>query len=143
MDNDWHESINIDQHLYIMTVKANISHFCSNALLSFTLIAGILYILGEYVIRFVFLNEDYNNTLRQFPIRVQFPFETQQSPIFEFLAVMIFIYMMLHICTVASLNGLIFTLVIYILHIYFNFLLMFLVPERFITQNYNHNHCYI
>ena len=116
MDNDWCECINIDQHLYIMTIKANISHFISNALLSFTAIVGVLYLLGEYVVRFVFLIENYNDTIKQLPLRLQFPFETQQSPIFEFLVVTIFLQAMIHVCTVAILNGLIFSLVIYILY---------------------------
>jgi len=99
-----------------MTIKANISHFISNALLSFTAIVGVLYLLGEYVVRFVFLIENYNDTIKQLPLRLQFPFETQQSPIFEFLVVTIFLQAMIHVCTVAILNGLIFSLVIYILY---------------------------
>jgi len=118
MDNDWRECININHHLYIMTIKANISHFISNALLSFTAIVAALYLLGEYAIRFVFLTEDYNDTSRQLPLKLQFPFETQQSPMFELLAITIFLHVMLHVCTVAILNGLIFTLVIYILYIF-------------------------
>ncbi|XP_077261534.1 odorant receptor 13a-like isoform X3 [Temnothorax americanus] len=50
MDNDWRECINVDQHLHIMTIKANISHFFSSSLLSFNAIASAFYLLGDYVL---------------------------------------------------------------------------------------------
>lgn len=134
MDNDWRECINIEQHLYMMTIKANISHFCSNALLSFNAVVAVLYLLGDYVIRFAFLTADYNDTLRQLPIRIQFPFETQQSPTFEFLVVTLFLHVTLHACTIAILNGLILTLVI---HIY-TYLYLFI--NYFITNRCNRLH---
>lgn len=121
MDNDWSECINIDQHLHMMTIKANISHFISNTIINFTMIVGIFYFLGEYAIRFVFVTKDYNNTLRRLPITIEFPFESQQSPTYEFLVVTIVLHGLLHVFTVSILNGLIFTVVIHILHLYFNF----------------------
>lgn len=122
MDNDWHECINMDKHLYMMTIKANIAHFISNALLSVNATVALLYLSGDYVIRFVFLIKDQNDTLRQFPIRIQFPFETQQSPIFELLVVTISLHVMLHVSILCILNGLVLTLVTicYILYIYFH-----------------------
>lgn len=121
MDNDWRESINIDQHLHMMTIKANISHLISNAILNSTMVIGVFYLLGQYTIRFIFLTKDHNDTVREFPIGVHFPFETQQSPMFEFLVVTIILHVMLHVFTVSTLNGLIFTVVIHILHLYFHF----------------------
>jgi len=118
MDNDWRECITMDKHLYMMTIKANIAHFISNALLSVNATVALLYLLGDYVIRFVFLNEDQNHTLRQFPIKIQFPFETQQSPMFEVLVVTIALHVMLHVSILCILNGLVLTLVtIYIIYI--------------------------
>lgn len=119
MDNDWRECINIDQYLHMMTVKANISHLISNTILNLTMIIGVFYVLGEYAIRFLFLTKDYNNTLRRFPITIEIPFESQQSPIFEFLVVALALHVLLNVFTVSTLNGLIFTVVIYILHVYF------------------------
>ncbi|XP_036141369.1 odorant receptor 13a [Monomorium pharaonis] len=113
MDNDWRECIKFDQHLYIMTINANISHFFSNAILSVVTIFAIFYLLGEYVIRFVFLIEDQNDTL-QFPIKIYFPFETQQWLVFEFLFVTIFFHVILQVCVLCLINGLIFTLVLHV-----------------------------
>ena len=112
MDKDWRECVNIDQHLYVMTIKANTSHFCSNIMFSINTIAAMSYLLSGYVIRFVYMSGDYNNdTLRQLPIKVQFPFETQQSPIFELLVVILFLHVMLNSCTLSIINALISTLV--------------------------------
>ncbi|XP_029663523.1 uncharacterized protein LOC115235718 [Formica exsecta] len=111
MDNDWRECNHVDQYLNIMTLKAGISHFCSNAMLNFNTFAGVFYLLGDYAIRFAYLTKGYNNTLRQFPIKVQFPFETEQSPIFELLGLALFLHVMVGSCTIAIVNGLIFSLV--------------------------------
>ncbi|XP_071568967.1 odorant receptor 10-like [Temnothorax nylanderi] len=112
MDNDWRECININEHLYMMTIKANISHFISCALLSFNAIAGVLYTLGD-VIHSVFLATHYNDTLRQLPLKIYLPFETQQSPTFEFLAATLILHVAIHSCVVAILNGLILTLTLH------------------------------
>ncbi|XP_071569016.1 odorant receptor 13a-like [Temnothorax nylanderi] len=114
MENDWRECINVDQHLHIMTIKANISHFFSSSLLSFNAIASAFYLLGDYVIRFIFLTKDYNATLRQLPMKIQFPFETQQSPMFECFVVSLFLHAMLQVWSMAILNGLIFALVLHL-----------------------------
>lgn len=111
MNNDWRECVNNDRHLYMMTIKGNISYFCSNVMFSVNTITSVFYLLGEYAIRFVYLSGNYNDTLRQFPIKVQFPFETQQSPIFELLAVFLFLHVMLNACTLSIVNALISTLV--------------------------------
>nr|XP_012219939.1 PREDICTED: odorant receptor 22c-like [Linepithema humile] len=114
MNNDWQECVGIEHHLYLMTIKASISHFCSNAMLSFYIIAGILYLLGEYAIHAVHLAGDYNDTSRQLPVKIQLPFETEQSPIFEVLALMLSLHVISNVCTVSVINALIFTLVLHL-----------------------------
>ncbi|XP_071568987.1 odorant receptor 4-like [Temnothorax nylanderi] len=114
MDNDWHECVNNDRHLYVMTITANISHFYSNIMLSINTISAVFYLLGDYAIRFVYLSGYYNVTLRQLPIKVQFPFDTQQSPIFELLVVTLFLHVMLNACTLSIVNALISTLVFHV-----------------------------
>jgi len=115
MDNDWRQSADIDQHLYVMTIKANISHLCSNLMFTINTIASMFYILGGYVIRFMHLSGDYNDTLRQLPVKAQFPFETQQSPIFELLVIFLFLHVVLNSYMLAILNALISTLVSFII----------------------------
>lgn len=127
MDNDW--CINIDQHLHIMTIKATISHFFSNGLMSFNAIVAAFYLSGEYIIRFIFLSEHYNDTVRQLPIKLQFPFEIQHIslPIFEFIAVIIFLHAILQVWSIAILNALIFTLVTHIAYLLFSVLINFYI----------------
>lgn len=119
MDNDWRECINNNQHLNIMTIKANISHFISNTLFTFNAILAVLYFLGDYIMHFVFLNADHNDTLRELPIKIKLPFDIQQPLLFAFLVVTVFLHAMLHVSTLSILNGLILTLVNFtFIHLY-------------------------
>lgn len=116
MDNDWRECVNTD-HLYVMTIKVNISQFCSNVIFTINTITVVFYLLGGYAVRFMHISGDYNDTWRQLPIKVQFPFETQQSPIFELVAVSLFLHVTLNSLTLSVLNALIATLVSFIIQI--------------------------
>jgi len=73
MDNDWHKCINIDQHLSMMMIKASLTHFYSNVMLSFNGVAAVLYVLGDYAIHFVYSTQDYNDALGSFLSRCYFP----------------------------------------------------------------------
>ncbi|KAF3054426.1 Odorant receptor 165 [Nylanderia fulva] len=114
MDNDWRECSYVDQHMNIMTINAGISHYFSNAMLTFNTFASVFYLLGDYAIRFVYLTKDYNNSLRQFPVKAEFPFESEQSPIFELLVLALFLHVMSDSCTIAIVNALIFSLVFHV-----------------------------
>jgi len=112
MDKDWRECVNIDHHLYVMTIKANTSHFYSNIMFSINTIATVLYFLSYgYTVRFVYPSRDYNDTVRELPIRIKFPFETPHSPIFELLIVIQFVHVMLIGWTLFIINALISALV--------------------------------
>ncbi|XP_039310429.1 odorant receptor 13a isoform X4 [Solenopsis invicta] len=114
MDNDWRECINVDRQLYVMQMKANISHICCNAILSFNAIATLLYFVGDYIVHIMFLSKDYNDTLRRLPLKAQLPYETQQSPLFEIVFAMLLLHVFLHASAVGIINGLIFTLVLHV-----------------------------
>ncbi|XP_014483806.1 PREDICTED: odorant receptor 4-like [Dinoponera quadriceps] len=111
MDSDWCECVNVDQYLQVMTAKASISHFCTNAMLSFNTIACALYFVGDYAIGIAHQAQGDNDTLRPFPIKITFPFEAEQSPIYELLVVILFLHVMLNMYTLTIVNALIFTLV--------------------------------
>ncbi|XP_014483808.1 PREDICTED: odorant receptor 13a-like [Dinoponera quadriceps] len=111
IDTDWRECVNIDEYFRLMTAKASIAHFCSNAMVSFNVTAGVLYLLGDYAVGIVHVAEGDNNISRPFPIKILFPFEAEQSPIYELLVVILFLHVLLNTYTVAILNALIFTLV--------------------------------
>ncbi|XP_067206896.1 odorant receptor 4-like [Linepithema humile] len=114
IDNDWRECINVEQHLYMMTNKANISHFYSNCMLGITIFAGILYGLGDYAIHVIHFIKNHNESGRQLPLKVQLPFKTDQSPIFEFLFIILFLLMITTALTMAIINATIFSLVLHV-----------------------------
>lgn len=111
MDNDWRECIGVKQHLCMMTFKANLSHFCSNCIMSVCVFTSILYVLGDYVIRAAHLVKDHNTTLKKFPIKIQFPFEADQSPIFEIIIIILFLFLLANSFTLGIVNALISSLV--------------------------------
>ncbi|KAF3054430.1 Odorant receptor 354 [Nylanderia fulva] len=102
------------RHLYVMNVKTNLSHFFYNAMLGFNAIAGILYYIGDYALQSTSVTDDYNETLRQLPLRMQLPLKFEQSPIFELIVVYVFLQFLVHVFTVTVVNGLILTLVFHV-----------------------------
>ncbi|XP_014481494.1 PREDICTED: uncharacterized protein LOC106747952 [Dinoponera quadriceps] len=113
MDSDWRECTNIDQHLHVMKTKASLSHFCTKAFISFYVFAGELYLMGTYTLGIVQQTEGDNDTLRPFPMKLLFPSEVEQSPIYELLVVALFLHAMLNIYTASTVNALIFSLSIH------------------------------
>lgn len=108
VDTDWHESVNIDQYLHIMTVNASISQFYMQVLLVFNTIAGILYFGSDSIIAIM---EGVNVTSQPLPMRLQLPFDAQQSPIYELLVVFLFTHSMITMYTVNILSSLVLALV--------------------------------
>ncbi|XP_032669845.1 odorant receptor 13a-like [Odontomachus brunneus] len=113
MDTDWRECVKVDQHLDTMTEKASVSHFCSNALLSFNTFVAVLYYVSDYTLAVMHFAKDDNDTSRPFPMKILFPFEAEQSPIYELLVVVLFLHAMLNVYTLTTLNALIITLVLH------------------------------
>lgn len=111
IDSDWRECVNFGPYMQVMTSKASTSHFCSNAMLSFLTIAGVLYLLGDYAVCIVHLMKGDNDTSRPFPIKILVPFDAERSPIYELLVIFLFLHAMLNTYTVGILNALIFSLV--------------------------------
>lgn len=114
MDTDWHECVNVVQHLHLMTAKASVAHFLSNALFSFNTFVGALYYIGDNAIAMMQQSEGDNDTTRPFPMKILLPFETDQSPIYELLVVALFVHAMFNVYTVTVVNSLIFTLVCFV-----------------------------
>ncbi|XP_032669877.1 odorant receptor Or1-like [Odontomachus brunneus] len=112
IDTDWREGVKIDQHLQLMRAKASNSQFCTIALLGFDLSASIIYLGGENAAAIMQPVDNY--TSRPFPLKVLFPFEAQQSPLYELLVVFLFMHGMLTVFTVDIINGLISALICHI-----------------------------
>lgn len=111
MDSDWRECMKDDQQLHLMTTRASSSHFCTKVLFNFNLSAGVIYFVGDNVMAVVHQLKGNNNTLRPFPLKVLFPFEAEQSPLYEVLVVFLFLHGLSIVYTIAILNSLISALV--------------------------------
>lgn len=108
---DWRECVNVDRHLQVMTTKASISHFFSNILFSFNTFVGMLYLISDNAIVILHQLNGINDTSRPFPIPIEFPFEYEQSPIYELLVAALFLHGMVNTYTISAVSVLIFTLV--------------------------------
>ncbi|XP_014481496.1 PREDICTED: uncharacterized protein LOC106747954 [Dinoponera quadriceps] len=113
MDTDWRECVNVDQHLHMMTTKAGISHFCSNALFGFNTFAGAIYVMADTAIAIAHQAGGDNDTSRPFPIKILLPFEAEHSPIYELLVIVLFMHAMLNVYSVTIVNTLLFTLILH------------------------------
>lgn len=112
MDNDWRASIHVEQHLHLMTTKANVSHFFLNTVFSFTTVAAASYLLGDYALHFLHLAKNVSAASRQLPLKVQFPFEhSDESPTYELLFAILFLHGMLNAYSLIILDTLILSLV--------------------------------
>ncbi|KAH0956626.1 OrV8 [Eciton burchellii] len=110
MDNDWNNRTS-ELHEYVMTGKANLAQRCSNAMISVNAVATVLYFIDSYARRRT-ISED--GRFREFPVQVKFSLELHESPIFEFVIVILFLHVLETATVIAMLNSLILTLVLHI-----------------------------
>jgi len=103
MNDDWN---NCSTHTCMMINKANLAHRCSNVMLTLNSFSVIFYFVGNYVSR-----RTVSTDFREFPIQIQFPFHTTDSPIFEFIVLGLFLHVWETAIVIALLNSLILTLV--------------------------------
>ncbi|XP_070150952.1 odorant receptor 10-like [Polyergus mexicanus] len=115
MDEDWSNVLNRDRSvLRIMTSNANLSRRYSNMLISINATAAICYTAPSFMRHSANLEENLNDSLRVLPLKMQFPFETNASPLFEFLAIVQFFHVVSISALVAMINCLIITLVLHV-----------------------------
>jgi len=107
MDDDWNDCIT-DSYTCVMRSKANLAHRCSNAMMTLNSLSTVFYFIGNYLShRKVSVDGD----IREFPMQVQFPSDTTDSPIFELIVLGLFLHVWETATVIALLNSLILTLV--------------------------------
>ncbi|XP_050458064.1 odorant receptor 4-like [Cataglyphis hispanica] len=113
MDEDWGDVLARDRSvLRIMSHNANLSRRYSNVLISLT--AAVCYTASSFTRHSADLDENLNDSLRMLPLKMQFPFEANASPLFELLAVAQFLHVVSIAALVAMINCLIITLVLHV-----------------------------
>ncbi|CAL1674368.1 unnamed protein product [Lasius platythorax] len=115
MDEDWSDALDRDRSvLSVMSSNANLSRRCSNVLISINTTAAVCYAATSFTRHSAGFKENLNDSLRVLPLKMQFPFEVNASPLFELLAVAQFLHVVSIAALVAMINCLIITLVLHV-----------------------------
>ncbi|KAL0134007.1 hypothetical protein PUN28_001127 [Cardiocondyla obscurior] len=113
IEEDWN---NVDDHdksvSYVMVSNADLSRRCSNTLISIHAAATICYSVAN-LIQLEF-KDNFNVSSRALPVKMEFPFEIDSSPLFEFLVVGQMFHMASIAVLVATIDCLVITLVLHV-----------------------------
>lgn len=108
MDKDWSDGIAINSDVSTMIRYANWSRQCSNIMITTNALAVFFYVIGG-LIRSIIQKND--GSTRELPIKMEFPFKVDNSPIFELILILQFFHDLSVACIIAMLNALLVTLV--------------------------------
>lgn len=111
MDRDWTECVISDSYLSIMMNIADLSHRCSNVMISINALAAFFLSIGEHMLQSIGNTNSIDNSSRELPIKMEFPFEVSESPIFECFLIGQFLYELLTASVVGMVNALLVSLV--------------------------------
>lgn len=107
MDRDWSDGVQSD--VSTMIRHADLSRQCSNIMITTNAMAVFFYTIGGPILRSIIDKSD--RETRELPIKMEFPFNVDNSPIFEVVLVMQFFHDLSVACIIAMLNALLVTLV--------------------------------
>ncbi|EZA57552.1 hypothetical protein X777_02090 [Ooceraea biroi] len=112
MDKDWTDGIAVDSDISMMIRHANLSRQLSNAMIMTNALAVFFYTIGGPILRsMIYKNEE---TKRELPIKMEFPFNVDNSPVFELVLVAQLFHDLSVACIIAMLNSLLVTLVLHV-----------------------------
>ncbi|XP_011694669.1 PREDICTED: odorant receptor 13a-like [Wasmannia auropunctata] len=115
MEEDWSNVKIFDKSVsYIMASNAELSRRCSNVLISINAMSAICYSMTNLLRYSVDFKDDLNISSRVLPIKMEFPFEVDASPLFELLALGQVLHVVSIAALVAMMNCLIITLVLHV-----------------------------
>ncbi|XP_018401473.1 PREDICTED: uncharacterized protein LOC108778717 [Cyphomyrmex costatus] len=112
MDKDWSNGIAIHSDVSTMVRHANWSRQCSNVMITTNAISVFFYVIGGLILRSIVQNKD--DSTRELPIKMEFPFKVDNSPIFELILIFQFFHDLSVACIIAMLNALLVTLVLHV-----------------------------
>lgn len=110
MDKDWSDGIAVRSDVSTMMRHANLSRQCSNVMITTNALSVFFYVIGGPILRSTIQN-DREGLTRELPIKMEFPFKVDDSPIFEVVLVAQFFHDLSVACVIAMLNALLITLV--------------------------------
>lgn len=107
---DWKECANDPFGMHMTTSKATMSYRVSNAIIGFHMVAVMTYSFSVFLSDVE--NGDFNVSIaRAFIIKMELPFDSNSSPVYELVMVVQFFQLMSNACAIDVLNALILTLV--------------------------------
>ncbi|KAG5326898.1 OR13A protein, partial [Acromyrmex heyeri] len=110
MDKDWSDAIHSD--VSTMIRYANWSRQCSNLMITTNALAVFFYVIGGLIFRSMIQKND--SSIRELPIKMEFPFKVDNFPIFELILILQFFHDLSVACIIAMLNALLVTLVLHV-----------------------------
>jgi len=111
MDQDWKECVINNSYESTMMSAADLSHRCSNAMISINALAAFFLSIGEHLLQSMGDLNGGDNNSRELPIKMEFPFDVSESPIFECFLYGQFFYELLLASIVGIMNALLVSLV--------------------------------
>ena len=111
MDEDWKECTINDSYESTMMSVADLSRRCSNVMISINALAAFFLSIGEHLLQSMDDVNQFGNSSRELPIKMEFPFDVSKSPIFECFLIGQFLYDVVIAFVVALINALLVALV--------------------------------
>lgn len=111
MDKDWSDGVAIHSDVSTMIRHANLSRQCSNVMITMNALAVFFYVIGGPILRSIIQKNNRESSTRELPIKMEFPFKVNDSPIFELVLIAQFLHDLSVACVIAMLNALLVTLV--------------------------------
>jgi hypothetical protein len=106
MNRDWKDCVINDSYTSTMMSVADLSHRCTNVMISINALAAFFLSIGEHLLQSMNDADRVDNYSRELPIKMEFPFDVSKSPVFECLLVGQFLYELLLASVVGMVNAL-------------------------------------
>ncbi|XP_026824134.1 odorant receptor 13a isoform X3 [Ooceraea biroi] len=115
MEHDWRECAVNDSYVSTMLNVAELSHRCSNVMISINALAAFFLSIGEHLLQSMNIDDSRaNNYSRELPIKMEFPFDVSKSPVFECFLMGQFLYELVLACLVGMVNAILVSLILHV-----------------------------
>ncbi|XP_072750036.1 odorant receptor 82a-like isoform X2 [Anoplolepis gracilipes] len=114
MDRDWKDCVVNGSYMSTMMAMADLSRRFSNVVFTINGIGAFFLSIGEHFLQSMNDANRIANSSRELPLKMEFPFEVSESPIFECFLIGQFIYDFIIAFVVGLMNALLVTLILHV-----------------------------
>lgn len=111
IDQDWSECVINDSYKSTMISMADLSRRFANTVFSIYAFSAFFLSIGEHLLQSTDDSNQFGNSSRELPIKMEFPFDVSKSPIFECFLIGQFLYDLVIAFVVGLINALLVALV--------------------------------